>query len=52
MALALLGVLESRGLAVPADVRTRVEGCTDVAMLKDWIGRAVTAPSVDDLLAE
>jgi hypothetical protein len=48
---ALLGVLAARGLAVGAEARARIEGCRDVGMLDRWIARAVTAASVEEVLA-
>ncbi|MFD0538634.1 hypothetical protein ACFQY7_37815 [Actinomadura luteofluorescens] len=45
----LLLLLKARELDVPADVRGRVEGCTDSEQLERWIRRAVTADSVEDI---
>jgi hypothetical protein len=47
---ALLEVLAARGIDVPADVRDRITGCTDLDQLRAWIRRAVTADSIHDLL--
>jgi len=42
-ALAILAVLEARGIPVSAAVRERVLGCTDVALLDAWVRRAAVA---------
>ena len=49
---ALLAVLEARGLAVSDDERSRIVGCTDVGVLENWIRRAVTVASVEELFTE
>ena len=46
---ALLAVLEARGLRISDEVRRRVLACTDAAQLEDWIRKAVTVASVDEL---
>ncbi|MEV0660243.1 hypothetical protein ACIBI3_01775 [Actinomadura luteofluorescens] len=46
---ALLLLLEARGLDVPADVRVRVQGCTDLEQIERWIQRAISADSAEDL---
>ena len=40
---ALLAVLTARGIAVPADIRTRITSCTDTEQLADWLVKAATA---------
>lgn len=45
----VLTVLEARDLSVTAEVRARVESCPDVEVLQDWLTRAATAASVDDV---
>ncbi|MDX2675609.1 hypothetical protein [Streptomyces soliscabiei] len=45
----ILRILEWRGVAVPDEVRARVEACTDSDQLAVWSERAVHATSVDDL---
>ncbi|MFD0538635.1 hypothetical protein ACFQY7_37820 [Actinomadura luteofluorescens] len=42
-------MLEARGLDVPADVRARVQGCTDLEQIERWIQRAISADSAEDL---
>jgi hypothetical protein len=48
---ALLEVLAARGLSVTPVQRERIHACSDGAVLKRWIRGAVTAGSVDELLA-
>ncbi|MBO3746684.1 hypothetical protein J5X84_11455 [Streptosporangiaceae bacterium NEAU-GS5] len=45
----VLLVLSARGLAVPDDVRRRVEDCDDVEQLEAWATRAVTVDTAADL---
>lgn len=49
---ALLTVLQVRGIALDASSRERIVGCTDPEQLQRWIGRAVTASSLRDVLEE
>jgi hypothetical protein len=51
-AAAVLAVLASRGLEVTPRVRTAVESSEDVAQLRRWLARAVTAASADDVIDE
>ena len=44
---AVLAVLESRGLAVPARVRATIEGSVDLERLRTWLTRAAVAASAD-----
>lgn len=46
---AVLAVLEARGLTISDDARVRVTGCTDLDQLDNWVRRAATATSADDL---
>ncbi|AKT38687.1 hypothetical protein [Chondromyces crocatus] len=48
---AVLDVLEARGLAVPAAVRERVLGSTDLTELDGWIRRAAVVSGVEALFA-
>jgi hypothetical protein len=48
---ALLMILQHRGLAVSDDQRRLILACTDVATLDRWLGRALAASSVSELLA-
>lgn len=49
---ALLAVLSARGIAMPDVVSVRILAETDLSRLSRWIARAVTALSIDDVLAE
>jgi hypothetical protein len=46
---AVLIILENRGVPLPHEAQERILACTDQATLRTWIGRAVTATSVDEL---
>lgn len=46
---ALLEVLDARGLQVDEVARQRIMGCTDLAQLKSWLRKAVTAQSTQEL---
>ena len=48
---ALLMLLTARGLSVSDEVRTKIETCTNVATLDRWFTRAVTARTVDEVMA-
>jgi hypothetical protein len=45
----LLAVLAARGFDVPAAARERIKSCTDLDQLEEWITRAVTIGTVDEL---
>jgi hypothetical protein len=47
---ALLLVLQSREIEVPAAARERIETERDSAQLEDWLRRAATATSIDDVM--
>jgi PD-(D/E)XK nuclease family transposase len=51
-AAAVLAVLSARGLPVSNEARTRIETCTDVAMLDLWISRAATVSSTEGVFAQ
>lgn len=51
-AAAILLVLEQRGLDVPDDVRARVTGCEDPEILRDWLTRAVTVTSAEEIFED
>lgn len=44
-------VLEARGLDVSDEVRERVAGCDDPDLLREWLTRAVTASSAEEIFA-
>ncbi len=46
---AVLAVLATRGIEVTDADRDQIVATTDLAQLDDWIRRAVTATSIDDL---
>jgi hypothetical protein len=47
---ALRLVLANRQLTPSQDDDARIDACTDLATLERWIGRAITAASVSDVL--
>ncbi|XVQ83779.1 hypothetical protein ACQP2K_33835 [Microbispora siamensis] len=49
---AIFNVLDVRGLEVSDDTRERISRCNDLNQLKDWVRKAVTVTSVDELFAE
>ncbi|WP_199038863.1 hypothetical protein [Glycomyces salinus] len=46
----LLTVIEARGLPITANQRHRIEQCDDLDRLKQWAKRAISAPTVEDIL--
>ncbi len=50
-ALAILRVLEARGIAVDEALRQRILACGDQAVLDQWIKRAVVAATAADVVA-
>lgn len=46
---AILAVLSARGLACSPGARERITSCTDADLLLDWVKRAATADTVDEL---
>jgi hypothetical protein len=48
---AVLTVLDARGVYVPEKVRERIEACTDLERLETWLRRALTATTVDEVIA-
>ena len=45
----LLAVLESRGLCIAKNDRSRILACTDAAQVEAWLRKAAWVASVDDL---
>jgi hypothetical protein len=45
----LLQVLDSRGIAVPGEIRDRVLACTDTAQLEAWGRKAAVAQNIEDI---
>ncbi|HZI07129.1 MAG TPA: Rpn family recombination-promoting nuclease/putative transposase [Archangium sp.] len=48
----VLRILAARGLLVSEQARQRILSCTDVALLDRWFDRALTAPSLSEVLRE
>ncbi|MBP0461250.1 hypothetical protein [Streptomyces montanisoli] len=48
----ILFVLEQRGLDFSDDVRTRVTDCIDPETLRQWLARALTAATAEDIFGE
>ncbi|HZH16181.1 MAG TPA: hypothetical protein VE057_17660 [Archangium sp.] len=46
----VLRILAARGLLVSEQARLRILSCTDVALLDRWFDRALTAPSLSEVL--
>ncbi|HZB33279.1 MAG TPA: hypothetical protein VE465_24185 [Streptosporangiaceae bacterium] len=46
---AVLTVLAARGIDVSQAARTEIAACEDLGQLDEWLRRAVTADSVDEL---
>ncbi|MET8777716.1 hypothetical protein ABZV58_22160 [Nocardia sp. NPDC004654] len=49
---ALLTVLDARGIPVSDEARDRITACTDTDVLAEWVRRAVTVASAEELFAE
>jgi hypothetical protein len=49
---AVLAVLAARHIHVPDDMRTRIAGCADLAILDRWLSRAANASSLADVMDE
>ena len=49
---AVLTVLQARGIAVPEEARARILAQKDPERLERWLRRAVTAPSLAEVLDE
>ncbi|TMR12697.1 hypothetical protein ETD86_32160 [Nonomuraea turkmeniaca] len=48
-AASVLAVLRFRGIDVPLDRHQQITTCTDLALLEDWLQRALEATHIDDL---
>jgi hypothetical protein len=51
-ALALIRLLQRRGVAYSADDETRITACADVNVLDDWLDRAATAVARRDVFGD
>ncbi|MFJ4711946.1 hypothetical protein [Streptomyces sp. NPDC088785] len=49
---AILRILDRRGITVPDDARATITSCTDPDTLDRWLDCAITATTIDDVLAE
>jgi predicted transposase YdaD len=50
-AIALIRVMQARGVELSEQARARIRGCRDQAQLLEWLDRAATAASEAELLA-
>ena len=50
-ALAVVTVLEARGLVVSPTQRDRILSCTDLVTIEQWVRRAIKISSTDELFA-
>jgi Arc/MetJ-type ribon-helix-helix transcriptional regulator len=48
---AVLSILAARGIDVPAEIRSRVIDCKDLDQLDEWIRRAATADTIEDVFS-
>lgn len=48
----ILLVLEQRGIDVPDEARARITGCHDPELLRQWLVRAVTTSSTEEIFTE
>lgn len=51
-ALAILTVLDARGVPVPAAIREQILACTDHDQLEGWLRRAAFATAATDVVSE
>lgn len=52
IALSILGILETRDIAVSPSQREEVLRCADLDRLRHWLGRAVLAASADEIFQD
>ncbi|MEV0346289.1 hypothetical protein AB0H88_11020 [Nonomuraea sp. NPDC050680] len=50
-AIAVLKILKARGISVPQDTHDRIIRCTDLDQIEEWIDRAATATTLDEVFA-
>jgi len=48
--IAVLTVLEARGITVSVEIREQILACTDVEQLDSWLRRAVSATTAEDVV--
>jgi hypothetical protein len=51
-AASLVELIEVRGMSLSDEQRVRILGCSDIARLRRWAARAVTAQSTTDAISE
>ena len=51
LARAVLTLLEARGFAVADTTRVRIEQCSDLQKLEQWLCRAPTAATADEIFS-
>ena len=47
---AIITVLETRGIELPAAIRQRISDCRDLDLLRAWLVRAATAERAEDVV--
>ncbi|MFD1543418.1 hypothetical protein [Nonomuraea guangzhouensis] len=50
-AVAVIRILKARGINVPQDAHDRITECKDPDQMEEWIVRAATATTLDDVFA-
>ena len=50
-AVAVLAILAARSIPVSPEVRASIKGCEDTAVLDQWIARATTTASAEEIIA-
>ncbi|MFJ1551990.1 hypothetical protein, partial [Streptomyces sp. NPDC088246] len=48
----LLLVLHARGIAITDETRKKITGCDDPQLLHQWLNRAATATTTEEVFAE
>jgi Uma2 family endonuclease len=48
----LRALLDARGIACPDEARERIESCAEPSTLRQWLSRATTAASIDEILSD
>ena len=52
LARAVLTLLEARGIAVADTTRARIEQCSDLQKLEEWLRRAPTVATADEIFSD
>ncbi|MCA2228319.1 hypothetical protein [Nonomuraea aurantiaca] len=45
----MIKILKARGISVPQDAHDHIIHCTDLDQIDEWIDRAVTATTLDEV---